>query len=172
MSKLSEARIKANKKWDEKNKDRKRYITYRSQAKSFIIKYATKEDLDNLEKIITERREKLQFSIDCVRYRVYYNKCKAKNKKGLYKMNKQEINSKYADKLMNAQKSMDLDKYDLLTIVEDSSEPSGYRVDISWKAGTDGDGYDSIDLEDIFLHEFDVEPEVDIVINEYRDLLR
>lgn len=59
MSKLSEARIKANKKWDEKNKARKRYIAYRSQAKSFITKYATKDDLKNLERVIAERRKKL-----------------------------------------------------------------------------------------------------------------
>ncbi|SFD31185.1 hypothetical protein SAMN04487792_0270 [Lactobacillus bombicola] len=43
---LSEAKKRANKKWDEKNKDRKKYLVYRSQAKSFIRRFATSEDLD------------------------------------------------------------------------------------------------------------------------------
>lgn len=59
MSKLTEARIKANKKWNENNKDRKNYLSYRSQAKSFIKRFATTEDLDELEKIIAEKRKKL-----------------------------------------------------------------------------------------------------------------
>lgn len=82
-------------------------------------------------------------------------------------MTKQELNSKFAEKLMNSQESMDLEKHDILNVIEDSSQPSGYRVDISWKVGTDGDGYDSIDLEDIFFHDFDLEPETEAVINEY-----
>lgn len=59
MGKLSEARLKANRKWDENNKARKRYINSRSQAKNFIFNYATEEDLDNLEKFISEKRKKL-----------------------------------------------------------------------------------------------------------------
>lgn len=59
MTKLTEAHIRANKKWDEKNKDRKKYLVYRSQAKSFIRRFATSEDLDELEKIIAEKRKKL-----------------------------------------------------------------------------------------------------------------
>lgn len=59
---LREARKKANKKWDEKNKDRKKYINSKSQAKSFILNYATSEDLDNLEKIISEKRTNLKRS--------------------------------------------------------------------------------------------------------------
>lgn len=59
MGKISEAKKRANKKWDEKNKDRKKYLVYRSQAKSFIRRFATKEDLDELEKIIAEKRKKL-----------------------------------------------------------------------------------------------------------------
>ena len=56
---LSEAKKRANKKWDEKNKDRKKYLVYRSQAKSFIRRFATSEDLDELEKIIAEKRKKI-----------------------------------------------------------------------------------------------------------------
>lgn len=36
--KLSDARIKANKKWDEKNKTRIGYLNHKARAKSFITK--------------------------------------------------------------------------------------------------------------------------------------
>lgn len=55
MAKLTEA----NKKWDDKNKERKSYINKRSAAKNFILKLAIEEDLDNMEKYIQERRNKL-----------------------------------------------------------------------------------------------------------------
>lgn len=45
MAKLSEARKRANKRWDDKNKARKLYITKRSAIKSFILKLATEADL-------------------------------------------------------------------------------------------------------------------------------
>ena len=35
------------------------YLAARSQAKRFVNKFATLEDLDNLEKIIAEKREEL-----------------------------------------------------------------------------------------------------------------
>lgn len=59
MAKITEARAKANKKWDEKNKARKLYINKRSTTKSFILNLATEEDLDNIEEYIAERREQL-----------------------------------------------------------------------------------------------------------------
>ncbi|USQ67964.1 hypothetical protein M5C72_08720 [Companilactobacillus allii] len=43
--KLTEARIKANKKWDKENKERKQYLNTRSVARNFIKNRATKEDL-------------------------------------------------------------------------------------------------------------------------------
>ena len=46
MGELSEARKRANKKWDEANKERKAYIGKRSTAKNFILKLATAEDLE------------------------------------------------------------------------------------------------------------------------------
>ena len=60
MVKLTEARKKANKKWDENNKDRKNYIVKRSTTKNFILKLATEEDLKAIESYIEERKAKLK----------------------------------------------------------------------------------------------------------------
>lgn len=57
--KLSEARIKANRKWDEKNKERTSYLRSRSSAKSFIKNKATKEDIDMLKDVMKKRLEEL-----------------------------------------------------------------------------------------------------------------
>lgn len=59
MVKISDARKRANKKWDANNKERKNYLSYRSQAKSFIRRYATVEDLNVLETIISEKKKEL-----------------------------------------------------------------------------------------------------------------
>lgn len=60
MPKLSEAHKKANKKWDAKNKDRKQYLNKRSNAKNFILKLATKEDLEQIKEYIKQRENELQ----------------------------------------------------------------------------------------------------------------
>lgn len=60
MAKVSEAQRRANKKWDEANKERKAYITKRSAAKNFILKLATTEDLELMEEYIAERRKMLE----------------------------------------------------------------------------------------------------------------
>ena len=52
---ISDARKKANQKWDEGNKERKNYLSWRSRAKSFITKAATEEDLKALRQMIDER---------------------------------------------------------------------------------------------------------------------
>ena len=57
--KLSEARIKANRKWDEKNKERTSYLRSRSSAKSFIKNKATKEDIEMLKDVMKKRLEEL-----------------------------------------------------------------------------------------------------------------
>lgn len=57
--KLSEARIKANRKWDEKNKERTSYLKSRSSAKSFIKNRATKEDIEMLKEVMKKRLEEL-----------------------------------------------------------------------------------------------------------------
>jgi hypothetical protein len=55
---LIEAKKKANEKWNEKNKDRVKYLSWRARAKSFIEKAATLEDLEELEELIREKKEK------------------------------------------------------------------------------------------------------------------
>ena len=57
MNKLSEAKRKANKKWDDKNKERKAYIVKRSTARNFI-KNMDREDIEEFEQLIRERKER------------------------------------------------------------------------------------------------------------------
>lgn len=59
MAELSESRVKANKKWDEKNRERTSYLRSRSSAKSFIKNKATKEDVDMLKEVMKKRLEEL-----------------------------------------------------------------------------------------------------------------
>ena len=56
MAKVSEAQLKASKKWDEAHKERKKYIVARSQAKRFVNKLASEEDLENLKKLIEKKQ--------------------------------------------------------------------------------------------------------------------
>lgn len=58
--KISDAKIKANKKWDEKNKARKNYLNARSSARSFIKNKSTEEDLEEFISLIEERRIELK----------------------------------------------------------------------------------------------------------------
>ncbi|MBF0772023.1 hypothetical protein E4T70_07300 [Lactobacillus johnsonii] len=62
MVKLTEARKKANKKWNQNNKERVQYINKRSATKSFILNLATEEDLKNIETYIAERKTKLDIN--------------------------------------------------------------------------------------------------------------
>ena len=57
MNKLSEAKRKANKKWDDKHKERKAYIVKRSTARNFI-KNMDREDIEEFEQLIQERKER------------------------------------------------------------------------------------------------------------------
>ena len=49
----------ANKRWQEKNKARSKYLSDRSRARSFIRKQAIEEDLLEFEKLISIRRQEL-----------------------------------------------------------------------------------------------------------------
>lgn len=58
--KLSEARIKANKKWDENNKARTNYLKARSAARSFIKNKSTIDDIEELRNLLDERENELK----------------------------------------------------------------------------------------------------------------
>lgn len=59
MEEKKNAQTEANKKWQEQNREKARYLRNRSTARSFIKKQATLEDLNELEKLIDERRKQL-----------------------------------------------------------------------------------------------------------------
>ncbi|HEL6794578.1 TPA: hypothetical protein UPL00_000243 [Listeria monocytogenes] len=52
----SDAQLKANKAWQEKNKEHANYLKSRSAARSFIKKKATLLDLEELEQLIKEHK--------------------------------------------------------------------------------------------------------------------
>ena len=55
MGKLSEAKSRGNKKWDDNNRERKRYINKRSTARNFI-KTMEREDISEFEELLKERK--------------------------------------------------------------------------------------------------------------------
>lgn len=59
MAESRNKQTEANKKWQEKNKERSKYLQHRSSARGFIRNKATLEDLDELEMLITQRRSEL-----------------------------------------------------------------------------------------------------------------
>ncbi|MCW8644498.1 hypothetical protein OQG70_04345 [Streptococcus macedonicus] len=52
------ARQRANKKWNEKNREHRNYMTKRSTARGFIRNHATKKDLLELQELIEENLKK------------------------------------------------------------------------------------------------------------------
>lgn len=60
MHKNEASQTIANKKWQEKNRERTRYLRNRSTSRGFIKKQATQEDLEELQKLIEERKESLK----------------------------------------------------------------------------------------------------------------
>ncbi|MFL1695628.1 hypothetical protein ACJQWY_02265 [Weissella kandleri] len=54
------AQNEANKAWQEKNRERARYLRNRSAARSFIKKQATNDDINELLGLIDERKEILK----------------------------------------------------------------------------------------------------------------
>ena len=53
------AQTEANKKWQEKNKERAKYLSDRSRARSFIRNKATLDDIKELEELIANRKNEL-----------------------------------------------------------------------------------------------------------------
>ena len=49
----------ANQNWREKNKEKTKYLNYRSTARSFIRNLATDDDLKELKQLIAERENEL-----------------------------------------------------------------------------------------------------------------
>lgn len=54
------AQTEANKRWQEKNKEKARYLRNRSTTRSFVKNQATKEDIEELEQLIAARKEQLK----------------------------------------------------------------------------------------------------------------
>ena len=54
---LTEAQKRAKEKYNEKNREKTRYYSYKATAKSFIRNNATLEDLKELEVLIKEIKE-------------------------------------------------------------------------------------------------------------------
>lgn len=54
------SQTEANKKWQEKNREKARYLRNRSAARNFIKKQATKEDIKEVEELIKLRKEELE----------------------------------------------------------------------------------------------------------------
>lgn len=59
MVKATDAQLKANNKWNEKNRKHKTYLSKKSTAKSFVRNNATAEDLEELEQLIKGRKKDL-----------------------------------------------------------------------------------------------------------------
>ncbi|GAQ18050.1 phage protein [Oceanobacillus picturae] len=49
-----------NKKWQSKNKERAKYLSNRSRARSFIKNQATLEDIEEIKALVVEREAKLK----------------------------------------------------------------------------------------------------------------
>ncbi len=57
MSEKVNAQTEANKKWQEKNKERAKYLSDRSRARSFLKNRVTIEYIEEFEEILRNRKE-------------------------------------------------------------------------------------------------------------------
>ncbi len=53
------AQTEANKKWQDKNREKARYLRNRSTARNFVKKQATLDDIKELEELIANRKNEL-----------------------------------------------------------------------------------------------------------------
>lgn len=56
---ISDAKKRANEKWNQNNKERMNYLRSRSSAKSFIRNKATIDDIKELREMLDERENEL-----------------------------------------------------------------------------------------------------------------
>ena len=59
MAKELTPQQRANKKWNERNREHRNYLTKRSTSRGFIRNHATKDDLLELQELIQERFERI-----------------------------------------------------------------------------------------------------------------
>ena len=59
MTKELTPQQRANKRWNEKNREHRNYLTKRSTSRGFIRNHATQEDLLELQELIQERFERI-----------------------------------------------------------------------------------------------------------------
>jgi len=59
MDKETNKQTEANKRWQENNRDKARYLRNRSASRNFIKKEATQEDIAELEQLIDARKKEL-----------------------------------------------------------------------------------------------------------------
>lgn len=59
MEEKKNLQTEANKRWQEQNKEKAKYLSNRSRARSFVKNQATVEDLEELENLIVDRRKDL-----------------------------------------------------------------------------------------------------------------
>ncbi|WP_172643565.1 hypothetical protein [Sporosarcina sp. D27] len=57
---MKNSQTEANKKWQEQNKERAKYLSNRSRTRSFIRNQATLEDIDELQLLLDQRIESLK----------------------------------------------------------------------------------------------------------------
>ncbi|WP_302757670.1 hypothetical protein [Ligilactobacillus salivarius] len=60
VQKTSEAQLKANRRWKNKNRDKQRNYQYGSYARKFIREIANEKQLNELEILIKERKNLLK----------------------------------------------------------------------------------------------------------------
>ena len=58
MTEQLTAQQRANKKWNERNREHRNYLTRRSSSRGFIRDHATKDDLLELQELIKENLKK------------------------------------------------------------------------------------------------------------------
>lgn len=59
MEEKKNSQTEANKRWQEKNKEKAKYLSDRSRARNFIKKSAQLEDLEEFKKLIEDRKKEL-----------------------------------------------------------------------------------------------------------------